>query len=175
MSQETHNETPNSALQVANSILQRSFDEKDEKGEEVLISHLKLQKLLYILHGWHLAITDEPAFEDEVEAWAYGPVVRKVYNAFRGYGDKPIDALGDDKTCVDASEKFFAELLSVVWEKYKGFSSFKLVDATHARGTPWDLARENNKKIIANSITRDHYKWLLKRFENNIKKEKEHA
>ena len=168
--------TSNSALQVANSILQRSLDEKNkDKNEDALISHLKLQKLLYILHGWHLAITDEPVFEDEVEAWAYGPVVRKVYKAFRIYGDKPIGDLGGDKTRVDASKDLFNEMLSVVWEKYKGFSSFDLVNATHARGTPWDLARENDEKIIDNDVIRDHYKWLLKRFEDKIEREEVHA
>ncbi len=168
--------TSNSALQVANSILQRSLDEKNkDKNEDALISHLKLQKLLYILHGWHLAITDEPAFEDEVEAWAYGPVVRKVYKAFKNYGDKPIGDLGGDKTRVDASKDLFNEMLSVVWEKYKGFSSFDLVNATHARGTPWDLARENDEKIIDNDVIRDHYKWLLKRFEDKIEREEVHA
>ena len=165
--------TQNSALQVANSILQRSLDEKDK---DALISHLKLQKLLYILHGWHLAITDEPAFTDEVEAWAYGPVVRDVYKAFKGCGDKPIGILGGDKTCVAASsDDFFNKLLSIVWKKYKVLSSFELVNATHARGTPWDWARENDEKIIKNDVIRDHYKWLLKQFENKIELEEVHA
>ncbi len=169
-------DTPNSALQVANSILQRSLDEKDKNA---LITHLKLQKLLYILHGWHLAMTDKPAFEDEVEAWAYGPVVRDVYYAFKDCGDKPIEDLGKDsegdQKCVVAREDFFNKVLSIVWEKYKNIPSFDLVNATHARGTPWDWARENDEKIIANSVIRDHYKELLGQYENKSELAEAHA
>ena len=101
MSQETHNETPNSALQVANSILQRSFDEKDEKGEEVLISHLEVAEVA--LHFARLALGDHLRACLSRTRLRLGLTVllcAEVYNAFRGYGDKPIDALGDDKTCV---------------------------------------------------------------------------
>ena len=172
MNQETHNETHNSALQVANSILQRSFDEKNDKA---LISHLKLQKLLYILHGWHLAVYGTPAFREEVHAWAYGPVVPDVYHTFKENKDDLIKTLGGDKSVVATSQNLFYDLLTVVWEKYQDMTSFQLVNATHARGTPWDWARQEEKKIIDNEIIKDHYKWLLKQFQTNMKQEEIYA
>lgn len=44
------------------------------------ISPLKLQKLIYMAHGWHLALLDKPLVEDEApEAWKFGPVFASVY------------------------------------------------------------------------------------------------
>ncbi len=149
-------ETPNSALQVANSILQRSLNEKDNK-----ISHLKLQKILYILHGWHLAKLDQPAFYDLVEAWNYGPVVASVYHTFKGYKDQLIDKLEgkpvDEKQCPQ-----FKRVADKVWNRYKGRDSFQLVYLTHEGGTPWDIARNDERsQIISNDLIKGYYKELL--------------
>jgi uncharacterized phage-associated protein len=40
---------------------------------------LKLQKLLYYSQAWSLVWDDEPLFEERIEAWPGGPVVREVY------------------------------------------------------------------------------------------------
>ena len=48
------------------------------------IDTFKLQKLLYYSQAWHLVWDGEPLFEDEIEAWAAGPVVRSVYVGHRG-------------------------------------------------------------------------------------------
>ena len=39
-----------------------------------IISNLKLQKLLYYVQGFHLAIENEPLFMEDIQAWQYGPV-----------------------------------------------------------------------------------------------------
>src|SRR5690348_2726800 len=54
------------------------------------ISPLKLQKLLYFGHGWHLAITGEPLLSERIRAWKYGPVVESIYYQFRRFGNRPI-------------------------------------------------------------------------------------
>ncbi len=64
-----------SALQVANSVLKLSFEQNTP------ISPLKLQKLAYLVHGWHLACFNQPAIENEPEAWPYGPVFPDIYHA----------------------------------------------------------------------------------------------
>lgn len=53
-----------SAKEIANYFLELSA-KKD-------ISPLKIQKLVYIAHGWHLALYGEPLVQDELaEAWEY--------------------------------------------------------------------------------------------------------
>lgn len=48
------------------------------------ISTMKLQKLLYLSQGWHLAITGSPLFAEEFEAWPSGPVNRVIYELTKG-------------------------------------------------------------------------------------------
>lgn len=45
---------------------------------------MKLQKLVYYAQAWSLVWDDKPLFSERVEAWANGPVVRKLYDAHRG-------------------------------------------------------------------------------------------
>jgi len=44
----------------------------------------KLQKLVYYCQAWSLVWDDEPLFPDDIEAWANGPVVRKLYDIHAG-------------------------------------------------------------------------------------------
>src|ERR1700730_81854 len=48
------------------------------------MSAMKLQKLVYYSQAWSLVWDDEPLFDDAIEAWANGPVVRALYARHRG-------------------------------------------------------------------------------------------
>lgn len=64
-----------SVFDVAQYILQRIKP----------ISSIKLQKLVYYCQAWHLAWNEgNPLFEERIEAWINGPVVRNLYNLHRG-------------------------------------------------------------------------------------------
>ena len=54
------------------------------------LTPLKLQKLIYYAHGWHLAIRNAPLIDEVIEAWEYGPVVPNVYHEFKKFGNRPI-------------------------------------------------------------------------------------
>jgi uncharacterized phage-associated protein len=74
------------AAAVANAIL----DKAQAESPPVAIDHMKLQKLVYITHGWHLAVTGEPLIEEVVYAWPYGPVIPPLYHQLKGCGARPI-------------------------------------------------------------------------------------
>jgi len=74
-------------LAVANYFIYKSID------EGVSITPMKVLKLVYIAHGWHLGIRKEPLITEQTEAWKYGPVVESVYIAFKKYGKNDIDAM----------------------------------------------------------------------------------
>ncbi|MDB6118895.1 MAG: putative prophage protein, partial [Verrucomicrobiaceae bacterium] len=76
------------ALDVAKYFLSKA--DADEAGD--VISNLKLQKLLYYAQGFHLALTGAPLFEEDIQAWVHGPVVREVWQAFNQYGANGIPA-----------------------------------------------------------------------------------
>lgn len=62
------------AIDVAEYILR-------QHGE---MSAMKLHRLVYYSQGWHLAWEGHPLFEDEIQAWANGPVVPALYELHRG-------------------------------------------------------------------------------------------
>jgi uncharacterized phage-associated protein len=78
------------ALAVANHFL----DIAEKAGQR--LTPMKLQKLVYFAHGWHLGLTGEPLLDEEIQAWSFGPVVRSVYNAFRDCGGDEITHKGSE-------------------------------------------------------------------------------
>src|SRR5947209_4090298 len=68
------------ARSVANEFLKIA-----QHGGRVL-TNMQLQKLVYIAHGYALAILHKPLIKQSVEAWRYGPVVPDLYHALRQYG-----------------------------------------------------------------------------------------
>ena len=59
-------------------------------AKKIQITPMKLQKLIYFAHGWHLAIIGEPLIDECVQAWSYGPVIDSIYHEFKEYGSGPI-------------------------------------------------------------------------------------
>ncbi len=48
------------------------------------MSAMKLQKLVYYSQAWSLTLADRPLFQEEIRAWAYGPVVYELFQRHRG-------------------------------------------------------------------------------------------
>ncbi len=118
-----------SVMYVARSIL-------DKRGA---MTTMKLQKLVYYCQAWNLVWRDAPLFNESIEAWAGGPVVRSLYDAHRGKftvsaGDLPPVAVGalsvDDNRTIDT-----------VLAHYGDLSGQQLSDLTHAE-VPWQEARK---------------------------------
>jgi uncharacterized phage-associated protein len=43
------------------------------------VGRKRLHFLMYAAQAWHLAITDEPLFTEEIYAYAWGPCVRDLW------------------------------------------------------------------------------------------------
>jgi len=71
-------------LEIANEFIERG------KKDDELIDLLKLQKLVYLAHGWNLAFRNEPLVRETVKAWKYGPVFPDLYDATKDHGRQPI-------------------------------------------------------------------------------------
>ena len=57
------------------------------------ISNLQLQKILYYLQVYFIQHEGIPLFEDEIEAWQFGPVIPEVYYEYCGFGGFEIQLL----------------------------------------------------------------------------------
>lgn len=146
---------------VANALLQRGFKESRRD-----LTPMKVQKLVWFLNGWHLAITGAPSITQPFEAWQYGPVVSSIYHGLKKYGSSPVtDYLKDyDPTTstfiayVPAVEDTkFAEILDLTWEKYIGIDAIGLSAMTHAPGSPWYVAKQHGQSNIDNTLIKNYF------------------
>lgn len=101
------------------------------------MSTMKLQKLVYYCQVWSLIWDEKKIFEDEIEAWANGPVVRRLFDYHRGYFQVSSVTLGNP----DALDKTQRETVDAVIDYYGGKPAQWLVDLTHME-TPWIKARK---------------------------------
>lgn len=147
---------------VANTILRKSLAE----GEP--LTHMKLQKLAYYLHGWHLAQLDAPACVEQVEAWKYGPVWGGLYHALKYLGPDPIgrrDLIcepGDEEGelifyTVPKTDTQFYTILDKVWREYARYTATELSRMTHQPGSPWAKTRKLGNLFIDNEDIKQHF------------------
>lgn len=106
----------------------------DAEEEPDCLSHLRLQKLLYYVQGWSLALRKTEIFPEGIEAWAHGPVVPDVYRHLKKYGSSsiPIEGWASPKNLSKTEQRF----IESVWEAYKEYSATSLRKMTHQED-PW--------------------------------------
>lgn len=108
------------------------------RGQGVLpITTWKLQKLVYYSQAWSLVWDDEPLFEEEIQAWANGPVCPELYKAHRGrlkIYDSDVEGNSDN---LDQNQR---DTINVVFEHYGKKTAQYLSELTHQE-QPWKDAR----------------------------------
>jgi uncharacterized phage-associated protein len=118
------------------------------------ISNLKLQKLVYYCQGFSLALHNVPMFQEDIEAWPHGPVVRSLYEANKQYGADVIPCPNSfDAAIYSLAQK---TVIEEVYKVYSQFSPWKLRELTHTE-PPW-LFTSNNGKTFFTVITHDTLK-----------------
>lgn len=151
-------------LDVCRFIIKYSND----NGQSV--SNLKLQKLLYFIQAYYLQTKNEPCFREKIEAWNFGPVVRRAYMAYKQFGGMPIPTMDSEIIQLDPHNIFNfqrvpcnynvlskedKEAIGTLLDAFKDFSAAYLVDITHQQ-SPWVDAYEpyRNKEITLDSMRR---------------------
>ena len=138
--------------------------------EQRPINPIKLQKLVYISYGWCWAILEEELFEEEIQAWKYGPVVPSVWTAFNNQRPKigkPVN-IDSQSSNLDENTK---KLHNTVYEVYVNQQSAEMIAITHAPGTPWSSLYDStrNKEIPKHVIWR-YYELLCMERRKNLQK-----
>lgn len=121
-------------------------------GDADGISNLKLQKLLYYAQGIHLALYDEPLFEDDILAWEHGPVVPSVYRQYKDNGSSVISNFETPEGDFSPREE---NSLYITQCNFGQFTAWRLRDMTHSE-TPW-LSTEQND-VISKGIIKAYFK-----------------
>lgn len=141
---------PVSVHDVAAYILQR-------RGA---MTAMKLQKLVYYAQAWSLVWDEQPLFNEQIQAWANGPVVRELYARHKGmfvvskWTGNPDSLTRTQKETIDAVLGFYGDK-----------SSMWLSNLTH-REDPWVEARAGladgvrSEKEIPLSAMAEYYSSL---------------
>lgn len=131
------------------------------------LTHLKLQKLIYFAQGIHLAFTGKPLFNEKIEAWEHGPVIRKVYDSFKTYKRNDINKnLSDSelKKIQDIeSDNTASTVLNFVYKNFGVYTAWQLRELSHIQNGPWEITvRENgmNKEISKKSMENYFQKYI---------------
>jgi len=136
----------------------RYFIKKGKDGH-IVITHLKLQKLVYYAQALYLVIYRQPLFSNKIEAWVHGPVCPDLYRNYKynswdslifneKYDNSEFDGLGE-------AEK---DVLDKIFVAYGRLSGGQLEILTH-NDEPWKTARvglkpweNSNREISTKSI-----------------------
>lgn len=151
-----------SASQITNWILSRiNVDAGDT------ISPLKLQKLLYYCQAWHYTIFNERLFDENIEAWAHGPVVPSQYRRFAStprYANINTEEIHIDEFHLSSKSE---ELLEEIMELYGEHSAYYLEQLTH-KERPWKETRGElppeaaSDKVIPLDLMKEYYQSVNK-------------
>jgi uncharacterized phage-associated protein len=98
---------------------------------------MKLQKLVYYCQAWSLVWDEKPLFNECIEAWANGPVVRELYDLHKGQFELSDSPKGDSSNLTFEQKK----TIDAVLEYYGDKSAQWLSDLTHMEA-PWNEARK---------------------------------
>ena len=152
--------TPISAHQVGHYVLHECEQRKYP------VTAQKLSKLVYICHGYHLALTGKPLFYEPAEVWQYGPMVREIYYAVKQFAKKPIPAQtlsGFAATPITELGKESRKIISDVVESYGRYSGNDLSTATAKPGTPWAMMKRagGEGEIIPDWLLKTYYSQLV--------------
>jgi len=100
---------------------------------------MKLQKLVYYCQAWSLVWDDAPLFDEPIQAWLNGPVVRSLYDKHKGKFDVAKETFQDGDTSHLTLVQI--ETIEAVLGFYGGASAQWLSDLSH-KERPWRQARE---------------------------------
>lgn len=153
-------------------VVGNSFIDIAQKNFEV-VSPMKLQKLVYIAHGWYLAFYGKKLVEDPIEAWQYGPVIRSLYFETQKFGSQPVSeyyTILDPDTLVRVIpyvNEMDMGFLRIIWKAYGKYNAHELVNITHKEDTPWSRTYKKNHRnlVIDTEEIREHYMGLMERLD----------
>jgi len=124
-----------SSLVLSNNFIKKSLE------DNIPVTPMKLQKLLYLLYARYLYKFNEVLFADRFEKWQYGPVLSNVYHEFKYFGAKPISQFYSDSggtvLIADDSMPNFASCLNEVWNTFGQVPASTLSAFTHRNGSAW--------------------------------------
>ena len=151
------------AMYRAQEVAKYVIGECTKAGKPV--DNMKLQKMLYFLWIDYYRQTGKNLFNDEIQAWKYGPVIPAVYWKYRTFIADPI-CLTEPNTISQNDSSILSPLVMTYNKRDVG----SLVGETHTKG-PWKTVYNDGKGMsgtIPYDMIRDYadsYERRLSRME----------
>lgn len=122
------------------------------------LTHMQLQKLIYLAHFENLKRYDQPLVKGMFQAWTYVPVNVRVYVKFQKSGKEKIQKeIENVPHEIDSRSKVLVE---EIYKEYGHLSGWDLSDITHDKsrpfGRPWfKVYKKGESNPISNSVIRE--------------------
>lgn len=151
------------AAQVAEYLILKS-PKSPKEGYQV--TNKRLQKLLYYVQAWHLAVNGTPLFSDKIEAWIHGPAIREIYETYKSFVAQPI-VKEVDPGIIESLGKDNVAFIDRVMAAYSKYDTATLEFMTHTE-EPWQIARrglevnESSSNEITQESMKNYYATRLK-------------
>jgi uncharacterized phage-associated protein len=147
------------------STIARYFIEKANGSK----TNLQINKMVYIAHGWYLALHDKPLILEDIEAWKYGPVIPELFHEFKKYRGDPIPhrPIEETKHIKDADKGFLDRIIEV----YGNWTGYQLSAKTHEKGTPWYKTKKwyrTGSYVIPERVIKEYYIEKIKHSTNGV-------
>lgn len=132
-------------------------------GQTGAMTAMKLQKLVYYCQAWSLVWNEYPLFNEAIQAWTNGPVVRDLYDRHSG---KFLVYPGTFDGNAHRLDTVARDTIDAVIEFYGAHTAQWLSDLTHAED-PWKDARDglepgaNREAVINLASMHRYYSGLL--------------
>ena len=154
-----HIKGDNSVIDVSSYIINYCH------SNSISITNLKLQKLLYFCEASYLIETKEKSacFDDEILAWPYGPVVKRIYNLYSNFKNAEI-TVKPKLTSKIKNEN----IIEITLEVLSPYNAYVLAEMTHSHW-PWIRAYKMGsntiitKASIYDYVTNSHNNGINKR------------
>lgn len=124
---------------------------KFHNDRDVIITHLKLQKLLYFVQIYFLLQTGYRCFNNDLVAFDYGPVVIDVFKKYKGVGRQPLIC---DKNVVNLEGN---NLIDDICDKFLKYSANELVDLTHGQKPYREAINKGYGSVITDKSILDYF------------------
>lgn len=123
---------------------------------------LQVMKLVYISHGFMLGLNDRPLIEDDIEAWKFGPAIRRVYACLPGGSSSITEPFRSVPTLSQKAQ----EIVDSVHGQYGHISGWYLSTLTHRHGSPWEKtwSAYGQNAVIPQALIREHYKNIIEKY-----------
>lgn len=148
-------------IPVLNHLLRTAYAAKADDD----LTPPRVQKLLYLVHGWYLAITGEALLDEAFVAGRYGPELPSLRSALAAYAGVPVDEYIEELDWDQGKvgiflvnvERFpqFEPILKRVFDTHRHLTTAQLSTLCHAAGGAWSCTPQGS--VLDNARIRDDF------------------